>query len=242
MRILTFADFGLGNLIFYLPVLRSLTRFDLTIITPNPQFRLLLHYNLNVKFEQKGDYDVAIHNFLTLRKQDVLKSWRIPKRIGHIWEDWHKWGFRLTDKILMRGDKGEEYYNNLLLQPLGLNPVYKTLYPLDMGMKSYDIVIAPFSSTPKKDWRGFSEILPKYQSIEVLTEKYNLLECIDLIRKAKIFIGNDSGLAKVSAHLNKPTIQIFRYNTDCFVRAKIKGYNLIEPELSEVLEIIERHL
>lgn len=248
MRALTFCDMGIGNFIFYYPVIKTLSsHYDLTIICPNNQFRDIIDFNLKADYEQEGRCDVAIHNFLTLRRQDILKSWKIPKRIGHVWHGWHKWSFRLTDKIPMRPDKSELYYNSLLLSPLGLEPDLAPIGYPEWDAPQYDIIISRQSSTCEKDWLYFDELIDFLEreglKIKVLDPKeYKLIQLFALIKKAKLFIGNDSGIAKISANLGIPTIQIFRWFTDCYVRARVNGINLIEPDLTEVTQIINNTL
>lgn len=242
MRILTFADMGIGNLIWYLPTLRALSQYDLTIDIPDGQLKKLIQYNLNANYKVQGKYDVSVNNFLCQRKQDIKKIWRIPKRIGHDWIQRRKFVWMFTNKIKMNLDKHEEYYNNLLLTFLGLTPIYEKInYPI-CKVKSFDIVISKESSQINKEWQYWDELislLKENHSVEILSkEKYDLFQAINVISKSKLFIGNDSGLAKISSNLGIPTIQIFRWFTDCFVRARINGVNLIEPTLNEVLEQI----
>jgi hypothetical protein len=142
----------------------------------------------------------------------------------------------------MNRDKHEEYYNNLLLNPLQLPPINKKINFPECKVPSYDIIISRKSSTFEKDWIHWNELLfslKQTYNIKVLQMgEYDLLQVCNLISKCKLFIGNDSGLAKISANLGIPTIQIFRWFTDCFVRCRVNGVNLIEPTLNEVLKEI----
>lgn len=237
MRILTFADMGIGNFVFYLPVLRALAKEDLTVICPNEQLRAILDHNIEAKYEPKNKFDVSVNNFLCQDKRHLQKIWKIPQRIGHKawWRD-RSWIF--TDKVPMNQDKSEEYYNCKLLEPLGMKPIFKPLRVPDFNTPQYDIIISKHSADPKKDWEHWDELVRRLNSskIKVLDSKETpLIVVCDMIRKCKLFIGNDSGLAKIAANLGIPTIQIFRWFTDCFVRARVKGINLIEPTIEEVL-------
>jgi len=243
MRILTFADMGIGNLIWYLPVLRALSQHDLTVICPNQELRDLINAQIKCSFQMSGKYDVSVNNFLCQRKEDIKKIWRIKKRIGHSWVERKKFVWLFTDKIPMDKDKGEEYYNNLLLQPLGLEPIYEKIKFPDFNVKEYDVIISKNSSTVKKDWEHWHWLIEALEyrglSVKVLDQKEQpLIVAAAMISKCKLFIGNDSGMAKISANLGIPTIQIFRWFTDCFVRARVNGVNLIEPTLQEVLNEI----
>ena len=244
MRILTFADMGIGNFVFYLPVLRALAKHDLSIVCPNEQLRMLADYNLpNAKFGIHGKYDVSVNNYLCQRNEDIKKIWRIPRRIGHDswWRKKYRWIF--TDKVYMNQDKHEEYYNCKLLEPLGLNPIFDKIKFPDFRLPAYDIIISKHSSTPIKDWEYWDEliaILKQNYSVKVLDPKEPpLIAVCDLISKAKLVIGNDSGIVKIASNLGVKAIQIFRWWTDCFVRARINGINLIEPSVEEVLCSIE---
>lgn len=241
MRILTFADMGIGNFIFYLPVLRALAKEDLTVICPNEQLRAILDYNIKAKYEIQGKFDVSVNNFLSQDKRHLTKIWEIPKRIGHKawWRD-RSWIF--TDKVPMDRDKSEEYYNCKLLEPLGIKPIFKPLRVPDFNTPQYDIIISKHSSELKKDWEYWGDLKLflklKYPGITIKILDSNeipLIVVCDILRKCKLFIGNDSGLAKIAANLGTPTIQIFRWFTDCFVRARVKGINLIEPTVEEVI-------
>jgi len=243
MRILTFADMGIGNLVWYLPVLRALSQHDLTVICPNQELRDLINAQIKCSFQMSGRYDVAVNNFLCQRKQDIKKIWRIPKRIGHDWIERRKFVWVFTDKIKMDKDKPEEYYNNLLLQPLGLKPIYEKIKFPDFKVQRYDVIVSKNSSIPAKDWDDWDNlirVLRRYKAnVKVLDPKEQpLIVATAMISKCKLFIGNDSGLAKISSNLGIPTIQIFRWFTDCFVRCRVNGVNLIEPTLQEVLNEI----
>jgi ADP-heptose:LPS heptosyltransferase len=241
MRILTFADMGIGNFVFYLPVLRALAKEDLTVICPNEQLRAILEYNIKAKYEitnflTKGRYNVSVNNFLCQDKRHLQKIWKIPQRIGHVaW--WRKRSMIFTDKVPMNQDKSEEYYNCQLLEPLGLEPIFEKIKFPDFNMPSYDILISPHSANPEKNW-NMSQLLPwlKDYNVKILDSKEPpLIAVCDMISRCKLFIGNDSGLTKIAANLGVKTIQIFRWFTDCFVRSRVKGINLIEPTLEELL-------
>lgn len=248
MRILTFADMGIGTLMFYMPVLRALAQHDLTIVPPtkqggvysqNEQLAELLKYNIKAKYEIKGKFDVSVNNFLSQDTRHLAKITGIPKRIGHVaW--WRKRQMIFTDKIPINQDKSEEYYNCKLLEPLGMEPIFEKIKFPDFKMPSYDIIISPGSGQRIKDWEHWwifiNILMAKGFDVKVLDPKeYPLMVVCDLISKCKLFIGNDSGLAKISANLGIKTIQIFRWWTDCFVRCRVNGINLIEPSVKEVL-------
>jgi hypothetical protein len=245
MKILTFADMGIGNFVWYLPVLRALAQHDLTVVCPNEQLRAIIDYNMYVNYEIKGKYDVSVNNFLCQRNEDIKKIWRIPRRIGHDswWRKKYRWMF--TDKIPMQQDDSEEKYNCDLLIPLGITPIFGEIKFPNYIMPEYDIIISRYSTETKKDWEYWDEliatlkILRRYK-IKILDPKeYSLIRVCDMISKCKLFIGNDSGMPKIAANLGVKTIQIFRWWTDSFVRARVKGINLIEPSVKEVLEYVE---
>lgn len=228
---------GIGNFIFYLPVLRALAKEDLTVICPNEQLRAILDYNIKAKYEIKGKFDVSVNNFLSQDKRHLTKIWKIPNRIGHKawWRD-RSWIF--TDKVPMDQDKSEEYYNCKLLEPLGIKPIFEPLRVPNFGMPKYDIIISRNSANPKKVWQYWNELIYSLHDYKVKIldpQEYPLIVDAHMIRNCKLFIGNDSGLAKIAANLGTPTIQIFRWFTDCFVRARVKGINLIEPTVEEVI-------
>ena len=54
MRILTFADMGVGNLVWYLPTLRALSVHDLTVVCHNPELKQLIDYNVPCSFKMEG--------------------------------------------------------------------------------------------------------------------------------------------------------------------------------------------
>lgn len=65
-----------------------------------------------------------------------------------------------------------------------------------------------------------------------------LIKTLDLIKKADLFIGNDSGLTVSAYYLGVPTIQIYREGmTGDIARTKLKHF-LIEPTVEEILNEI----
>jgi len=238
VRILTFADMGIGNTVFYLPVLRALAKEDLTIYCPNERLRELLKYNIKADYEIKGKFDISINNFLSQNKRHLAKIWNIPKRIGHkAW--WRDRSLIFTDKVPMFLDKGEEEYNNNLLKPLGMKPIFEKIRFPDFNMPNYDIIISRYSGTPARNWEHWDELIcalkQRGYNIKVLHPKEPpLIALCDMLSKCKLFIGNDSGLAKITANLGVKTIQIFRWFGEV-VRCRVKGTNLIEPSVEEVL-------
>jgi ADP-heptose:LPS heptosyltransferase len=243
MRILTFADMGIGNLVYYLPVLKALSQHNLTVICNNEELRQVIDYNVKCGFKTQGAYDVSVNNFLCQRKQDMVKIWRIKKRIGHDWIERRKFVWMFTDKIKMNKDKHEMEYNSMLCEPLGLQTYYSTLSFPDFNVPEYDILISAKSSKPEKDWAHWDTLITKlkkhYNVKELKRGEYPLIVVGAMINKCKMFIGNDSGLVKIADNLCIPSIQIFRWWTDSIVRARIKGSNLIEPLLQDVLIEVE---
>ena len=247
MRILTFTDMGIGNAIWYLPVLRGLSKHDLTVVCPNQELRDFIDYNINCSFKVQGRYDISVNNFLCQRAQDMKQILGIPKRIGHSWIERRKFAFAFTDLIEMNKDKHEQVYNNMLLDPLGLKAYSGTIkYPDINNIPEYDILLSTKSADPAKDWQHWDELIKRLKDFKIkilVPGEYPLLVVTTMISKCKLFIGNDSGLVKISDNLGIPSIQIFRWWTDCFVRCKILfGTNLIEPSLEDVLVEVVRKL
>lgn len=233
---------GIGNFVFYLPVLRALAQHDLTVYCPNKELRVILDYNIKAKYEIQGKFDISVNNFLSLDKRHLAKIWNVPQRIGHVaW--WRKRQMIFTDKVPMDQDKGEEESNCDLLKPLGIDPIFEKIKSPDFSMPSYDIVISRYSADKNKEWQHWDELISRLlfvkAGVKVLDpQEYSLIAVCDMISKCKLFIGNDSGIAKIAANLGIKTIQIFRWWTDCFVRCRVRGINLIEPSVKDVLDCL----
>jgi ADP-heptose:LPS heptosyltransferase len=70
-------------------------------------------------------------------------------------------------------------------------------------------VIHPGSGSAKKNWPFFDELMRRLPGCCMLPQNLSLLELSQYVRKARAFIGNDSGITHLAAYLGCPTIALF---------------------------------
>jgi ADP-heptose:LPS heptosyltransferase len=109
---------------------------------------------------------------------------------------------------------------------------------------SGDIVIHSGSGSPKKNWPYFDELLHCLDSSVPLPQELSLVELVRYLCRARVFVGNDSGITHLAAYLGCPTIALFG-PTDPRIwgpigrRSRIIWKTKLEDiSLDEVLEVI----
>jgi hypothetical protein len=240
---------ALGNLAWMFPMFEALHKKGcLTIVCDNEELKELIKYNF------------------PLAGVDALGE--INCRIGHLWNHKGKYSWLYTHVRNADENTPEEYMNNQMLDPLRLNPQpYRIKLPAkDKLIPKYDILIQAHSvNDPNKDWgkyrrvietlhreykigligsgteREYSEQFRAY-NVDNFCGKYSLIETMHLVNNARLVIGNDGGLLKVSDNLGVPSIQIFKKWSPVKIRAAIKGINLTEPAVNDVINIIRKIL
>jgi hypothetical protein len=222
------------------------------------------------KFFLRGEqFNTSISNFLcnTTDIAEKIIDLRIPCRIGHVFEG-GKYNFLYNYRRKFYESMPEEWHNNQLLNPFKMDtkPYQLKLPPIDITVPKYDILIqAHCSGNPSKDWGQYHKLIPllskKYKigligndtereyaehisdkRIKNLCGLYSLIETMHLINGAELVTGNDGGLLKVSDNLSVPSIQIFTKDSKVKIRCAIKGTNLDNPTVDEVVKIIKEKL
>jgi ADP-heptose:LPS heptosyltransferase len=74
---------------------------------------------------------------------------------------------------------------------------------------SSDIVVNPGSSSSKKNWPFFDELLTRVPHMRLLPQNLSLIELSRYLRTVRGFIGNDSGITHLAAYCGCPTIALF---------------------------------
>lgn len=75
--------------------------------------------------------------------------------------------------------------------------------------RSPEILIHPGSGSTKKNWPLFDELKRLLPAARMLPQDLSLVELSRFVRKARGFIGNDSGITHLAAYLGCPTIALF---------------------------------
>ena len=261
-------NLALGNLIWMLPLLKALEPF--VLVLDNDELKDLLHYNFKCDIYAIKDlpdfkWNTSINNFLCQTTQFTKKiiELRVPCRIGTVeGDDKYGWLFNYPVGICKNAHEGT--LNNTLAIEFGVSPKPYTLQLPSTNAKipKYDILIqAHCGGNPSKDWGRYSELiepLKKYKigligndaereyadklNADNLCGVYSLVETGHIIKKARLVIGNDSGLLKLSDNLGTPSIQIFKKDSTYIERGWISGENLIEPTVSDVVKLVRRML
>ncbi len=65
------------------------------------------------------------------------------------------------------------------------------------------------SGSPRKNWPRFPELLSRLNGSRAIPQNLSLLELSREIAKARLFIGNDSGITHLAAYIGCPTIALF---------------------------------
>jgi hypothetical protein len=93
-----------------------------------------------------------------------------------------------------------------LLRTLGLpRPSLPDLWNPD----GHTVLVHSGSGSPRKNWRGFPELLSRLSESRAIPQNLSLLELLGEISRARLFIGNDSGLTHLAAYIGCPTIALF---------------------------------
>jgi ADP-heptose:LPS heptosyltransferase len=93
-----------------------------------------------------------------------------------------------------------------LLRTLGLpRPSLPDLWNSD----GHTVLVHPGSGSPRKNWPHFSELLARLSGSCAIPRNLSLLELLSEIARARLFIGNDSGITHLAAYIGCPTIALF---------------------------------
>ena len=110
---------------------------------------------------------------------------------------------------------------------------------------SSDIVVHSGSGSLKKNWPFFDELMGRLPGSRALPESLSLVELSRYLRKAQVFIGNDSGITHLAAYMGCPTIALFG-STDPRVwgpvgrRSRVIWKSRLEDiSVDEVLKLIQ---
>ena|SRR5436190_10381797 len=77
------------------------------------------------------------------------------------------------------------------------------------GPTSSELVIHHGSGSVKKNWPFFDELIQRAPEGRLLPQGLTLVELSRYLRRAAVFVGNDSGITHLAAYLGCPTIALF---------------------------------
>jgi ADP-heptose:LPS heptosyltransferase len=93
-----------------------------------------------------------------------------------------------------------------LLRTLGLpRPSLPDLWNSD----GHTVLVHPGSGNARKNWPHFAELLARLSGSRAIPQSLSLLELLGEIARARLFIGNDSGITHLAAYIGCPTIALF---------------------------------
>lgn len=251
-RILIFADLGLGDICFMLPVIRALRDRPHTVICNNEEYAKLIRLagacNVQSSRERLLDFGTVICNFQSQWTPiiETILSIEVPTRIGHIWREKYSW---LWNRPLAFDPSCHWRDMNCdLLHPFKIEPDFSKL-TVPNPIHAADILIAPKCSgaLPGRDWGGYTSLLrfiPANYSVRCLNEKIPMDELLRTVSGSRLVIGNDSGLPKLAEALGVPSIQIYlsTAQTKPEQTGVSNGWNLVDPGGEDVLKIIDKIL
>jgi len=253
-------NFGIGNFVQFIPVLIwKSKRMDLYIVTESKEIaqlcRMLIPDAIVSEKALKRDYNFVYCNFLNMTKKNILEIIRlkIPYRHCHIIENYDKWGCLFNLK----------HFANNNMPELKINGKFDCI-AFDIkneAKKGNYIVIQPNSSNaPERNYPYIKKLIDqlKYNNkIELVgTQKelknwLPLNECaasflptIELIKGAKLYIGNDSGLSHIAWLYKVPSIILWQ-KTESLDRSRHDEpfiINLYKPHYKTLIKIIENEL
>ena len=253
--VLIYANMGYGDLVMYLPVLRSLQSLGAcTIICDNGDkkdflrqmgIKCRLLHSSNVR-EPFFNYDIVVCHWLQQWTPIVRQiiGMRIPCRIGHASRKKFSWLCTYHCDCTAVHDSKK---NDSLLLPFGLAADHTT-FKFPKPIRQYDIVISPSSPDARKNWDGFKRLtellLPDY-TVLYLDSFRAWYELAPFLAGARLVIGNDSGIPKIADYLGVPAIQIFRSglkDSPDTVGLIHRGVNFIDPSVEEIYQMAKRIL
>jgi ADP-heptose:LPS heptosyltransferase len=245
-RVLIPCNVGYGDLVFLLPVLRALDGKDTTLVlddTDKADFLRQVGIQNAWIFPWERlhatEYDTIIcthaQQWTPIIYQVIDK--RIPCRIGHIWREKYSWAW--THKVPFVDGWHERTNNASLLEPFKLKPIHRKIEI--EPERGFDVLIAPNTTSPEKDWDGYDELArkifatPNTFSFTTIYEKLPMNKLLRAIAGARLIIGNDSGLPKIADAMGIPAIQIFKACGWQPSRSGLShGIDLVEPTVDEV--------
>jgi ADP-heptose:LPS heptosyltransferase len=244
-RVLIPCNVGYGDLVFLLPVLRALDGKDTTLVLDDPdkadflrQVGIQNAWIFPWERLHATEYDTIICTHAQQWTPIVYQviDRRIPCRIGHIWREKYSWVW--THKVPFVDGWHEIKNNESLLIPFGLKPIHRKIV-VDNPIKRFDVMIAPNTTSPEKDWHGFGELIGKlhyagYAGVYV-DRKWRIEDLLRTVAGTRLVIGNDSGLPKIADAMGIPAIQIFKKCGWQPSRSGLThGIDLVEPTVEGV--------
>jgi len=251
-------NMGIGNFVNYLPTLTFLnSRFKCYIITESKEINYLSELFLGIRtFKTAPDvpYNYVYCNFLNMTKKNILEIVRfnIPYRHCIVMNGYDKWNMlfnirRHAKKTMSEvqinalfGSDSMEIVNDtkkgdyIVIQPNSLNDTGKN-YPLikklinQLAIDNYIYLVGTdkelFEFQPTKGDPSFERT-------------------IELIKGAKLYIGNDSGLSHIAWLYSTPSIIIWQKaeNIDRCMHVCPWVINLYRPHFKNLIKIINNEI
>jgi len=253
-------NMGLGNFVQYLPVLIWKSKvLELYIVTESKEInqlcKMLIPSAIVTSKPQPLNYNYVYCNFLSMTKKNVLEiiKLKIPFRHCHIITGYDKWGtlFNLKHKAsntmpeLKINGKFNAYSHDIkndaeksdyiVIQPNSGNDESKN-YPyikkIIDELKGNNLVVVVGTTKELKTFLGDAE------------EYYSFLGQIEIIKRAKLYIGNDSGLSHIAWFYGVPSIILWNKteNMDRCIHQESFITNLYKPDYKNLIKIIKNEL
>ena len=136
--------------------------------------------------------------------------------------------------------RASDFYLQQVGAPLGRRPSIPV-----KSVTRETIVIHPFSGSPKKNWphSNFEQLAPRLPlPVEWAHNRFeNLGELAEWIAGARLYIGNDSGIAHLAQAVGTPTVVIFR-DSNPAIWGSAQARILQDPTVEEVLTAANEQL
>lgn len=263
-----FCDMGIGNFIMMVPFIRRLTPlFNLTFVTSSNEIRYLINELFKkdtVRLSDlKGHYDYCFCSALCQNKATIKKiiQLNIKHRYGQNYKGLNKWK-AIFSKTNYCSINTPELQNNMLMFRR-TSVKYDLFHSFNGRKENYVVIQAHSSYEPSRNYEHYKEIINEISKTHLiyLVGNVNEYEYCDsyhitnkvintcgiisfkavchLIQAAKLYIGNDSGLAHVSVMCQTTTFILW---TNHNVLGKVSHpfnhvYNFYNPRPHQIIKI-----
>lgn len=261
---LVFCNMGIGNFVMMIPAINALQgRYNLTFTTESQPIIHLIR--MLYKTEPKrlkhihGKFDFCVCNFMNQNRRNVFKilQLRIPYRIGQNCKGFNKWAMFFNQSVKVDSETYEIVSN---LNMIGHASHMKKIKNKCIG--NYIVIQADSSFDRSKNYSNYMQVIKelsnKYRIYllgnsdeRILLEKYCINDNIqikntayfphafDIIKNARLFIGNDSGLGHIAYLCQTPSIIVWM-KTESINRCRNTGervINLYRPHYQNIIDI-----
>jgi hypothetical protein len=251
-RVLIFADLALGDLCFFLPVIQALKDRPHDVVCNDPdraEVIKLITPNVKRLDEVTGEYGTAVVSWQQQYKPHIKKLLEldIPTRIGHFNLERDKYAWVFNQKVPCLHNYHRAVVNEWLLWPFGIHHPEPVRLSVDSSGFEFrwDVLIAPYSNNGcgMKNWGGHGAVREALRA-GWIDRHWDMQFLIKAISRARLVIGNDSGLVKLADAFGKPTITTFLSTGPATIAqaGTLHGHNLLDPTVDEVERLARKIL